>query len=114
MSEVRYKDLDETLLIRMFGSSPKLRILDIFLDNLYFDFNKSELARELGMSKQTLYRNFKDLEELGIVTLSRSIGRAKMYKINREHPLVRRFDELITEISLQIAEQENIKMQKPI
>jgi len=112
--EVRYKDLGETILIKMFGYSPKLRILDIFLDNPYFDFSKSELAKELGMSKQTLYKNFEDMEELGIVKLSRRIGRAKMYKINMDNPLVKRLDEIVTEISMQIAEEEKAKMQKPI
>ncbi len=114
MPEVRHKDLGETLLIKMFGYSPKLRILDIFIDNPYFDFSKSELARELGMSKQTLYKNFEDMEELGIVKLSRRIGRAKMYKINMDNPLVKRLDEIVTEISMQIAEEEKAKMQKPI
>ncbi|MBS7618760.1 helix-turn-helix transcriptional regulator [Candidatus Bathyarchaeota archaeon] len=89
MSEVRYKDLGETLFIKMFGYSSKLRILDIFLDNPYFDFSKSEVIRELGMSKQTFYKNFKGLEELGIVKPSRKIGRATMYRINKEHPLVK-------------------------
>jgi Fe2+ or Zn2+ uptake regulation protein len=112
--EVRYKDLGETILIKMFGYSPKLRILDIFIDNPHFDFSKSELARELRMSKQTLYKNFKDLEELGIVKVSRTIGRATMYTINRDHPLVKRLDEIITEISLQIADQEAEKQAKTI
>jgi len=101
-----YKDLGETLLVKMFGYSPKLRILDIFMDNPYFDFSKSELVKELGMSKQTLYKNFKDLEDLGIVKVSRNIGRAVMYRINMEHPLVKRLKEIVNEVSLQIAEQE--------
>ena len=110
MSEVRYKDLGETLFIKMFGYSPKLRILDIFLDNPYFDFSKSEVIRELGMSKQTFYKNFKDLEELGIVESSKSIGRAKMYRINLKHPLVKRLNEIVNEVSLQIAKKEVKKM----
>jgi DNA-binding transcriptional ArsR family regulator len=72
------------------------------------------LVKELGMSKQTLYKNFKDLEELGIVEISRKIGRAVMYRINREHPLVKRLDEIVKEMSLQIAEKEADKMRKPI
>ncbi|MCR6669699.1 MAG: winged helix-turn-helix domain-containing protein, partial [archaeon YNP-WB-040] len=86
--EVKYKDLGDSLLIKALGNSPKIRIIDIFLTNPYFDFSKEELARELGMSKQTLYKNFKDLEELEIVKISRKVGRAVMYKINMEHPLV--------------------------
>jgi predicted transcriptional regulator len=112
--EVKYKDIGETILIKMFGNSPKLRILDIFFDNPYFDFTKSEVVRELGMSKQTFYKNFRDLEALGIVKPSRNIGRATLYKINREHPLVKRLDEIVSEISLQIAEQEAEKMKKSI
>ncbi|MBS7626605.1 winged helix-turn-helix transcriptional regulator [Candidatus Bathyarchaeota archaeon] len=113
MSEVKYKDLGETLFVKMFGYSPKLRILDIFLDNPYFDFSKSEVIRELGMSKQTFYKNFKDLEELEIVKPSRNIGRATMYRINTEHPLVKRLNEMVDEVSLQIAEKEAEKMRVP-
>ncbi len=58
------------------------------------------------MSKQTFYKYFKDLEDLGIVKPTRRIGRATLYRINKEHPLVRRLDEIINKISLQIAEQE--------
>ena len=34
--------------------------------------------KELGMSKQTIYKNFKDLEELEMVTQTRTIGSAKI------------------------------------
>jgi len=114
MDEVRYKDLGETLLVKMFGNSPKLRILDFFLDNPYFDFSKSEVIRELGMSKQTFYKYFKDLEDLEIVKPTRKIGRATLYRINKEHPLVKKIDVIINEVSLQIAEKEAEKMKKAI
>jgi len=114
MNEVIYKDLGDSLLIKALGYSPKMRIIDIFLTNPYFDFSREELVKELGMSKQTLYKNFKDLEELGIVEVSRRIGRAVMYRINREHPLVKRLDEIVKEMSLQIAEKEADKMRKAI
>jgi len=102
----RYKDTGDSLLIKAFGHSPKLRIIDIFLTNPYFDFDKEELARELGMSKQTVYKNFKDLEELGIVKVSRKIGRATMYRIDRSHPLVKTINESVNEASFQIAKRE--------
>jgi len=114
MNEVMYKDLGDSLLVKALGYSPKMRIIDILMTNPYFDFSREELVKELGMSKQTLYKNFKDLEELGIVEVSRKIGRAVMYRINREHPLVKRLDEIIKEMSLQIAKKEADKMRKPI
>jgi AcrR family transcriptional regulator len=114
MDKVMYKDVGKTLLIKMFGDSPKLRMLDIFIDNPYFDFTKSEVIRELGMSKQTFYKYFNDLEELEIVKPTRKIGRATLYRINKEHPLVKKLDEIVNEVSLQIAEQEAKKMEKDI
>lgn len=104
--EVRYKDTGDSLLIKAFGYSPKLRIIDIFLTNPHFDFDKEELVKELGMSKQTVYKNFKDLEELGILKFSRKIGRATMYRIDRSHPMVRTLNESVNDASFQIAKQE--------
>ena len=112
--EVRYKNMGDTILLKAFGYSPKLRILDIFLTCPYFDFSKEELVKELGMSKQTLYKNFKDLEELGIVKVSRKVGRATTYRINMEHPLVKKLNEIVNEVSLQIAEQEMKKQAEAI
>jgi len=114
MKEVMYKDLGDSLLLKAFGYTPKLRIMDIFMTNPYFDFSKSELVRELGMSKQTLYKNFSDLEELGVVKVSRRIGRATLYKINMQHPLVKRLYDMVTQTSLKIAEEEAEKMKKPV
>jgi predicted transcriptional regulator len=106
MPELRYKDTGDSLLLKVLGYSPKLRIIDIFLTNPYFDFDKEELARELGMSKQTVYKNFKDLEELGVVKVSRKIGRAIMYRIDRNYPLIKTLNESVNEASFQIAKQE--------
>lgn len=114
MKEVKFKDLGETLLIKAFGYSPKLRILDFFLDNALIDFAKEEVIRELGMSKQTFYKYFKDLEELGMVKSTRKIGKAKLYKINLENPMVKMLKEYETQLSLQIAEKEKEKMKTPL
>jgi len=104
--EARYRDLGDSLLLKAFGNSPKLRIIDIFLTNPFFDFSKNELVRELGMSKQTLYKYFRDLEELGMVKATRRIGRATLYKINLENPMVKMLNEYTTQLSLQEAEKQ--------
>ena len=103
--EIRYRDLGDSLLLKAFGDPPKLRIIDIFLTNPFFDFSKNELVRELGMSKQTLYKYFKDLEDLEIVRATRRIGRATLYKINLENPMVKMLNEYATQLSLREAER---------
>jgi DNA-binding transcriptional ArsR family regulator len=104
----------ESIIIKTLGDSPKLRIIDFFLDNLLFDFTKKEVIEALGMSKQTFYKYFPELEEYGIVEVSRRIGKAKLYRINLEHPLVNMLREYEKKISLQIAEKEANRMRKTI
>jgi len=104
----------DSLVIRALGNSPKLRILDYLLDYKLNDFTKKEIVEALGMSKLTFYKYFKDLEELGLVTATRKIGRATLYRVNLDNPMVKMLIEYETRLSLQIAEQEAEKMRKPI
>lgn len=99
-----------SILIKTLGDSPKLRILDFFLDNPLFEFTKKEVIDALGMSKQTFYKYFSDIENYGIVIASQKIGRAKLYKINLDHPLVSMLRNYETKISLQTDEEEIKKM----
>lgn len=96
----------DSLLVRALGSSPKLRILDYLLDYKLNDFTKKEIIEALGMSKFTFYKYFKDLEELGLVSATRKIGRATLYKVNLENPMVKMMIEYETRLSLQIAKKE--------
>ncbi len=102
----------ESIIIKTLGDSPKLRIIDFFLDNPLFDFTKKEVIDALGMSKQTFYKYFPDLEKYGIVKVSRRIGKAKLYRINMEHPLVKMLKEYEKRVSLQIAEEEEIALKQ--
>jgi AraC-like DNA-binding protein len=112
--ELYVKKEYQSILLKMLGYSPKLRIIDFFLDNPLFDFTKKEVIEALGMSKQTFYKYFKDIEKYGIVNVSRKIGRAKLYKINLENLIVKMLREFETQLSLMIAEQEVEKMRKQI
>ena len=104
----------DSLLIRALGNSPKLRILDYLLDYKLNDFTKKEIVEALRMSKLTFYKYFKDLEMLGLVIASRKIGRATLYKVNLNNPMVKMLIEYETKLSLQIAEQEAERMKKPV
>ena len=62
------------------------------------------------MNKQTFYKYFKEIEEDGIVEVSRKIGKAKLYRINLKHPFVAMVREFEEKLSLQMAEEELEKM----
>jgi predicted transcriptional regulator len=76
------------------------------------DFTKKEIIEALGMSKITFYKYFNDLEDLGLVIPSRKIGRATLYRINPENPMVKLLIQYEMQLSPQIAEKEAQKMKK--
>jgi len=80
---------EKSLLIKMFGNSPEMRIIDFFLNNTPFDFSKKEIIKETGMSKATFYANWEKLEKSGIIKISRRFGKAKLYELNKDSPLVK-------------------------
>jgi DNA-binding transcriptional ArsR family regulator len=104
----------QSLLLKTLGDSPKLRIIDFFLDNPLFDFTKKEVIEALGMSKQTFYKHFADVEKYGIVSISRRIGKANLYKINLGNPMVKMLKEYEMQLSLQIAEKEKAEMESAV
>lgn len=104
----------QSLLMRVLGYSPKMKILDYLLDFPTNDFTKKEIIDALGMSKQTFYKYFDDLEDVGIVKVNRAIGKAKLYKVNYENPVVMDLVNMEKRLSLQIAEEEESKLKKPI
>ncbi len=91
--------MDDSLLLRALGSSPQLRAIDFFIENRIFDYSKSDVAKETGISRMTLDKAWDELISLGIIKETRRIGRATLYKLNTAAPLVKeliRLDQLLT------------------
>jgi len=97
---------EKSLLLKVLGRTPEIRLIDFFLDNPIFDFSKREIMEALGMTKRTLYRTLPKLEGAGFIVVSRKIGRAKLYKINMKNPAVKRLKELERTLSLLEAERQ--------
>jgi len=79
---------DESLLIKAFGNSPKLRIIDFFLDNKLFDFSKKEIIEGAHLSRTTFFKVWDEIEKLGIVEVSRSFGKTKLYRLNKKSDII--------------------------
>ena len=92
--------MEESLFIRELGiKSPMLKVLDFLMDNESFDYSKTDIADGTGLSRATLFKAWPKLEALDLITATRSVGQAKMYKLNKQNPIVKKLMELDDVIS---------------
>jgi DNA-binding transcriptional ArsR family regulator len=105
---------NETLLLRYLGASPILRIVDFFLDNPLSDYSKNEIARNLAMSRVTFFKYWKELEKSGALTVTRKIGRATLYALDRENEVVKQLIKLDMALARKTMQQIVEEYQRPV
>lgn len=109
--------MEESAFVKVFGSSPIVRLLDFFLaERGLYDYTLTEIAENSGVSWTTLHRVFPRILKLGIVKETREISRAKLYAINEENPLVKKLVKIRNGISDYFAQKElqKQKLNEPI
>lgn len=85
---------EKSLFINFMGDSPMIRILDYLLTERELDFSISDMARNAGVGRTTLYRIWKKLVENKIIVSTRVIGRAKLHKLNMENNAIKKLIEI--------------------
>src|SRR3990167_1316884 len=90
----------------VFGDSPIVKVIDFFLDNREFDYSLTDIAKNSDIGWSTLHGFWKDLVKLGIVTKTRRIGRAELYRLNSSNPIVKKLIELDNDISKKLVNEE--------
>lgn len=72
----------------IFGDTPTTRILDFLIDHKGDDYSKTEIANHIDIGWNTISRHWTHLQDWDLVVPTRQIGRATMYKLNTENPIV--------------------------
>lgn len=78
----------------LFGNNSELRMLEYLLPLEGIEFNITELAEEVGVSRVTATLNVKKFVEWGILNLTRTAGATTYYSINNESPIVKSIEQL--------------------
>lgn len=105
---------NESLLLKFLGASPILRIVDFFLDNPLSDYSKNEIAGNLAMTRVTFFKYWKELEKSGALTVSRKIGRATMYELDRGNEVVKQLIKLDMALARRSMQRAVEEYEKPI
>lgn len=105
---------EKSLFIEFMGDSPTVKILDYLLTERELDFSISDMARNAGVGRTTLYRIWEKLLENKIIVSTRVIGKAKLYKLNMENNAIKKLieidDSLILEDLKKRAKSQKIKV----
>lgn len=105
---------EQSSFVLAMGNTPFVRVISFLLENRIFDHSKTEIAKNAEVGWSTLHGIWKRFEELDIVKQTRTVGKSKMFKLNEENPVVRKFIEMDAKISemyaLKVAEKESSKV----
>ena len=76
------------LLEQIFGSRNNIRVLRYLVNHSDWEFNISELARDLAVNKGILSRLIKKLKENNIIKLNQK-GKIVLFKLNKENLIIK-------------------------
>ena len=86
--------MEKSLLIKFLGENPVFRIIDFLIQNKGLEVTKKEIIEGADISRASLFKVWKQLEEQEIVMVKRQFGKTKLYSLNSENPIVRKLLEL--------------------
>lgn len=102
---------NESVFLDVVGDSSTMRIMQYLIEGRDFDYTLTDLTNA-GVSWGTLHTVFPKLIEHGVVLKVREVGRAKLYKINKENIAAKKLIEIYD--SLIQKQLETIKDKKKI
>lgn len=86
--------MEKSLLIKFIGVNPVFKIIDFLIENKGLDMSKKDIIKGANISKATLFNYWEQIEEQGIVTITRKFGKTKLYTLNVKNPIVKKLLEL--------------------
>ena len=91
----------KTIFLEIFRDSPMLKVLDFLIVNEDFDYSMTDIAANSGVGYSTLKLFWRKLEENSIIKQTRTVGKAKMYRLNFANPVIKKFRDFYWEITKQ-------------
>ncbi len=105
---------DESLFVEFFGNYPIIKVLDFLIENNIFDYSKKDICKNSDIFWNTLENFWEKLEGKKILTYTRKVGKASMYKLNTQNPIVKQLIEIDNSLMKKsiekIGEKEKIKI----
>ena len=79
---------NKSFFLLQFGDTPQLRVLDFLIENHFWDFPITEIARKSNVSYNSIILFFNDWVKKGILTKTRKVGKSDYFKMNMKNSFV--------------------------
>jgi len=79
---------NKSFFLMQFGDTPQLRVMDFLIENHFFDYPMTEIARESNVSYNSIITFFNNFIKSGIIVKTRKVGKSDYYKLNMKNPFV--------------------------
>ena len=104
---------EKSIFVEYFGSSPYIKVLDFLIEGQEFDYSMTEVARGAGVGWSAFIRIWKKLLDKSIIIPTRTIGNAKLFKLNKKNLFVQKlikFDWELTKLEIdKLGNEELVK-----
>jgi predicted transcriptional regulator len=92
---------EKSVFVEYFGDYPLIKVLDFLMLSRDMDYSMTEIAKNSNIGWTAFSEIWPDLVKKEIVTFTRKIGNAKLYKLNTKNPWVKeliKMDSVITKL----------------
>lgn len=88
-----------SVFVEYFGSSPYIKVLDFIIEGQGFDYSMTEVARGAGVGWSAFTKVWEHMLAKNIIAPTRTIGNAKLFKLNTSNLIVKKLVQLDLELS---------------
>ena len=92
-------------LLTLFNPHACVKILNFLTLYHRYEYTKTDLIRETGISRRTLYEVWPKLEEFDLVEKTKKVGNAQLYKLNMKNEINKLLVKMVDKITLFSAEK---------
>lgn len=90
---------DAGVLEWLFPASASAKLLDTLVTHKDFDYSETDIAEAADVSLKTALQIIPKFESIELVTFTRRVGRAKMYKLNQYSNAAKALQQFVFEVA---------------
>lgn len=83
--------MEKSVFLKEQGDTPKNRVWGFLIIHSEYDYSMKDIARYSRVGYTTLKKIWKEFKKSKIVVQTRTVGKAKMYRLNLKNPVVEKF-----------------------